>query len=61
MHSWKYKKLKDEQRKARRKTRKYSLNLRPIEKKDTLKEIENKRFFEKMRKIIWRSIFRSRV
>lgn len=71
MHSWKYKKIKNEQRKARRKKRR--LIAISHAKRDYMedilqgeKEIEktgyiNSEFLARMKKIIWRNVFRSKI
>ena len=67
MHSWKYKKLSDEKRKAKRKKRRTAfishanrIYMDKIIEGKRIEELNNSRFLEKMKKMIWRSIFRQK-
>ena len=70
MHSWKQKKLKSERKKARRKIRRLvAISHDNKEYMDKIlqgeKEVKNtgysSEFLAKMKKLIWRNVFRSRI
>ena len=70
MHSWKQKKLKSERKKARRKIRRLvAISHAKKEYMDKIlqgeKEVKNtgysSEFLARMKKLIWRNVFRSRI
>lgn len=71
MHSWKYKKLKNEQRKARRKRRRlvaishakrdYMDKILQGEKEVKKTGYINPEFLARMKKIIWRNVLRNKA
>jgi hypothetical protein len=64
LHSWKYKKIKNEQRKAKRRGKQRAVRSGLyINQTKEIKTVgyKDSEFFKRMKKLIWRNVFRSRI